>query len=248
MYLRTCLLAAAVIAWSAAAQDPPTANVKGMLHDDQNPIVQGYLIELNSMATHQSIERIEVASDGEFRAPRVPHGDYMLRVTNYHGDTVMQQHVTVNGSSIPIEVRLPQRPASPTGGTVSVRQLLNPPQKKALNASLTAQRFSESGHFVEAAAEYEKALKISPDFAVAHSNLGVQYLRLGRFDDASIEIQRALAIAGPNAHDLTNLAYAQFKLGQFVQSAASAEAALKLQPDAPNAAQIRMAALQRLGR
>jgi tetratricopeptide (TPR) repeat protein len=246
--LRYSLLAAAVIVWSAAAQEPPTATVKGTLHDGDKPIIRGYLIELNSMATHQSLERIEVAADGEFRAPRIPHGEYVLRVTNYHGETVAQQYITVNGSPVPFDIRLPEVPASPTGGTVSVRQLLSPPNKKAMNASVTAQHFSESGRFGEAAAEYEKAVRISPDYAVAHSNLGVQYLRLGRFADAATEIRRSLEIAGPNAHDLINLGYALYQLGEFAESAASVEAALKLQQDVPNARQILQAARQQLNR
>ena len=42
--------------------------------------------------------------------------------------------------------------------------------------------------------EYQAALRINPDYAEAHYNLGVVYTRQGRIDEAIRELQAALRI------------------------------------------------------
>jgi tetratricopeptide (TPR) repeat protein len=226
--IRNCLLAAVVLAVSAPAQEPLTANVKGRLRAGNEPVVHGYLIELNNLATHATIDRIEVAADGEWSARHVPFGDYLVRVTTYHGDTIAQSFVSVNQQIAPVELHLPAPPASPSGGTVSLRELRNPPRRQAVDLSEAAQRFAGSGRFDRAASELEKAVRISPDYAAAHSNLAVQYLRLGKNREAEAEVRLAMEIAGPNVQDLSNLAFAQLSQERFGEAKASAQAALKL--------------------
>src|SRR5215204_1047558 len=96
------LLAAALLAVSLQAQDT-LATVKGRLSDGSNSIAGGYVIELTNLTTRASIGRIEVGFGGEFTARHVPFGDYLARVTTYHGDTVAQQFVTVNQSMTQME-------------------------------------------------------------------------------------------------------------------------------------------------
>jgi tetratricopeptide (TPR) repeat protein len=195
----------------------------------------GLVVEFSDIRTRTVISHIEVSSDGEFSAARVPFGDYMVRVTTYHGDPVTQQIVTINNSVTPIDIRMPDRKPVPSGRTVSMRELQNPPARQAIDASMAAQRFAASGNYDKAAGELEKALRVSPDFAVAHSSLGVQYLRLGRHDAAAGEIRRAIEIGGPNPRDLSNLAFALLATEHFPEAAANARAALKLQKDFPAA-------------
>lgn len=236
MSIRNRLFGAVLLAVSAAhAQDILTANIRGTVHTGSDAPVQGYFVQLSNLSTRLSIDRIEVGSDGGFSARHVPYGDYLARVTTFHGDTITQQFITVNQSTGQVELRIPGRPQSPTGQTVSVRELRNPPRRQALDASAAAQRFAESGKFDQAAAELEKAVRISPEFAPAHSNLAVQYLRLGRYEAALREIERALELAGPMAVDLSNLAYSQLMLERFEEAAENARAALKLRKDFPAA-------------
>jgi tetratricopeptide (TPR) repeat protein len=227
------LFAAVLLAVSAQAQDAITTNVRGIVHTDTP--MQGYFVQLSNSATRTSIDRIEVASDGGFFVRHVPFGDYVVRVTTFHGDTLAQQFVTINQHVPLIELRMPGLPKSPTGGTVSVRELRNPPRRQALDATAAAQRFAASGKFDRAAVELEKAVRISPGYAPAHSILAVQYLRLGRHEAAEVEIRRAIELAGPTAIDLSNLAYAQLALERFPEAAENARAALKLRRDLPAA-------------
>jgi tetratricopeptide (TPR) repeat protein len=220
---------------SAGAQQPQTANVKGRLHAAGDTSFHGYVIELESLSSHEIAGRVEVNFEGEFSAAQVPYGDYMVRVTTYHGDRVAQQLVVINQNPAQIDLRLPDRPGGPSGRTVSAKELRHAPDRKAVAASIAAERFTDAGQFDRAAAELEKAVEISPDYALAHSNLGAQYLRMRRFEDAAAEIRRAIELAGPNPHDLSNLAFAQLSLKQVPEAIESARAALKIRKDTPSA-------------
>jgi tetratricopeptide (TPR) repeat protein len=212
---------------------PLTTNLRGRLVGGGEGSFDHYLVELESIATHTIMSRLEVKSDGEFGANYVPCGDYVARVVTFHGDQVAQAFLTLAREGMPVEVRLPGRPAlKPTGQSVSIRELRNPPSRKALDASMAAQRFSEAGKYERAVAELEKAVSLSPDFALAHSNLGVQYLRMHRFAEAEAQIQRAIEIAGPNPLDLSNLALVQYALKRYPQAMESARAVLKTKRDA----------------
>jgi len=224
LYGLVSLLACAL---AAGAQDPPMANVTGRLHGG-DPILRGYLIELEPLGPHGAASpQADVRADGEFAIRNVPYGEYLLKVVTYRGDAIAEQFVTVQehgGGSL--DVRLPAPPPMPTGGTVSFKQLQHPPARKAVHAATTAQRLAESGRTEQAAGELEKAVRISPDYAAAHTNLGVQYLRLHRFEEARVEIQQALEIAGPNAVDLGNLAFAYAGLQRLDDAIAAARRAL----------------------
>jgi tetratricopeptide (TPR) repeat protein len=172
--------------------------------------------------------RLDVSLHGDFTARSLPFGDYMARVTTLHGDTVSQQLISITQPVAVVDLRLPPRPAMPTGATVSARELRNPPRRQAVDLSEAAQRFAGSGRFDRAASELEKAVRISPDYAAAHSNLAVQYLRLGKYREAEAEVRLAMEIAGPNVQDLSNLAFAQLSQERFGEAKASAQAALKL--------------------
>ena len=56
-------------------------------------------------------------------------------------------------------------------------------------------------------------VKLSPEFAEAHTNLAAQYLRLGQYEQARGQSTLAMEIAGRNTRDLTNLATAVLALG-----------------------------------
>jgi tetratricopeptide (TPR) repeat protein len=233
MFQSHCIWAASLLAAPLIAQMEPTATIKGRLSGGDETMLNTYVIEITNLSTRAIFDRIDVSFNGDFSVRGVPLGDYLARVTTYQGDLVAQQFVSVNQSITPVDVKLPGRPVTPSGRTVSVRELRNPVRRQAVEASLTAQRLSASGKFERAAVELEKAVKISPDYAAAHSNLGAQYLRLGRCVEAEAEIRRALEIAGPNPQDLSNLAYAELMQERFDEAGQTARSALKLRKDMP---------------
>ena len=217
--------------WLSSSMAAEIPVVRGELNPPASGSIQGLLVILESISTHTEISRAEIRGPGSFEFRDIPAGDYTLRVTNGFGRTVCQQFVTIQDHMPELEIRLPERESNGSGAgavTVSVTQLTHPPRKKAVQAFQSARRLSEEGKYGDAMTELEKAIRISPQFAAAHTNLAVQHFRLGRFEDAIAESDRAIQIGGPNPIDLCNLATAQARLRRFAEAEKSARAALRL--------------------
>jgi tetratricopeptide (TPR) repeat protein len=193
-------------------------------------------LELYDMRNHIRVDSAQQDGDGSFTLRRVPYGDYQLIVADGAGDPVHQEFITISGITAPITITLrgidrPQRP----GGPVSLSQLQHPPAKKAFQAMQAAQRFSQSGDHEKAEVELQKAVRISPYFADALTNLAVQHIYMKRYGEAQAELSRALEIAGPNPLILTNLAATECALDRATEAIRYARAALQLEPDYPQA-------------
>jgi tetratricopeptide (TPR) repeat protein len=150
--------------------------------------------------------------DSGFEFPHVTPGEYTLRVVAPEGETICERQASVGQWQTEIDVRVPDPPVNrPSGaaGTVSVKQLLHPPSKKAYRSFAAARKFTASGDYSRATAALERAVAESPDYAEAHINLGVQYIRAGRYPQAEAEFRRATDIAGASAPALCNLAWVQ---------------------------------------
>ncbi len=217
---------------------PPevVSTIKGELHSDSTVPFHEYLVEVGDIGHSTDTHRAEVQFDGTFQLRDIHSGTYTLRVTTLNGDLVHQELVTVAPQTGPLTVRLPTPRAKPSApGTISFTQLRHPPSRKAFQAMEAAQRYSESGQTEKAVEELEKAVRISPEYADAYTNLGVQHIRMGRFQEACDEFSRAIAIAGPSTPRLSNLAYAQRQLHRLPEAIESARAALRLDPSSPQA-------------
>ena len=127
----------------------------------------------------------------------------------------------------------PQPSNRPPSGSVSLRSLKHPPKGKAMDLFLKAQGYSEKGDTAHAAEALERAIKISPDFADAHINLGAQYLRMHKWEEGIEELTKAGEIAGPNAMALSNLAFAQMYLHRYDDALGNLKQSLSLAPRAP---------------
>lgn len=218
------------------AQPHLASTYDGEVHSDTETVMHGYVVELEELTSHRSFAQADVELDGSFRFRNVPYGDYVLKVQTYSGDVLQQAYVTVDAKVSPPTLQLPkQKQSRPPSGGISAGRLLHPPDKKAYKVFVVAQKLSESGKYAEAARELQRALEISPDYADAHSNLAVQYMRLGRFEDSVAESSRAMEIAKPNVVDLSNMACAQNALHRVPEAILSARAALELEPGNANA-------------
>ncbi len=196
----------------------------------QNPIlVADYSIQLLDMSNRTIVATSFGDTVGGFSFRGIPGGRYVARVVDGSGYVVREEIVTLDGVSPSVQLagHGPQR--TPQGaGSVSVRQLLNPPSKAAIKAFTESQKYSKAGQYQDAAVALEKAIKLSPDFAEAHTNLAAQYLRLGEFQRAQEQARLGMEIAGPNIYDLTNLATVAWALGRNAEALDYARAALRL--------------------
>jgi tetratricopeptide (TPR) repeat protein len=93
--------------------------------------------------------------------------------------------------------------------------------------------FEQSGRVPEAIAQYETALRIKPDYAEAHNNLGLVLSEIaGRLPDAIAEYETALRIKPDYAEPLYNLGNTFLNLpGRLPDAIAQYEAALRIKPD-----------------
>jgi tetratricopeptide (TPR) repeat protein len=185
---------------------------------------------MEAVSSHVQTAQADVRGDGSFEFRDIASGEYILRVTDGHGLTVCQQFVAIHDYMPELNVRLPERESNGAAGaaTVSLKQLMHPPHRKAVHAFENAQRLSSAGKYDDAVSELQKAIRISPEFAAAHTNLAVQYFRMGRFEESAAESARAIQIGGPDPHTLVNLATAQARLHRFAEAENSARAALRL--------------------
>jgi tetratricopeptide (TPR) repeat protein len=215
-----------VLAWP---QGLPALIVRGEAQTGASLVNQA-TAELFDLRSHDRVAISDVRSDGTFDFPSVPSGLYRLAFTDPRGDVIYETEVSVGGAKV-IQVSIPdQRVNRPPSGGVSVAQLMHPPDRKAVQAALAAQKLSAAGDYAGAAEKLERAVQISPDFADAYANLAAQHIRLGKYPQALDEIARAAEIAGPTALSLCNAAAAQVALGRQSQAMDSLWRALELDP------------------
>jgi len=230
---RITILSAALWISMAPAYSQGNSTVRGEI--EGGGLLEGYSVSLYDLERHTSVYTAELHG-GAFELRSAPPGAYMVTINNERGDEIYREGVTVRGGMAPITIRLPKiEQPRPVSGAISVRELQHRPTAKALRAALRAEKFSASGDVPKAAASLEKAIALSPDFADAHTNLGAQYIRLGRYADALKETQTAIELGGATPLLLCNLAFAQVSLNHLTDALESIRAALRMQPDYPQA-------------
>ena len=219
-----------------AASEVPI--VRGRINTPNHDLVQGLCVSIEDASSHARTAQADVRIDGSFDFRDISTGSYTLHVTDRSGQALWQQSVDIQMPMPDVEVRLPDREPDRGGSrtsTVSLTELMHPPDKKAVKAFERALHLAAKGKYEDAATELEKAIGISPEFGVAHTNLAVQYFRLGRYEESAQESARAIQINGPQAVSLSNLAAAQAHLQRFDEAEKSARAALRLNSSYLNA-------------
>ena len=226
--LAACLLLV-FLAAVACGQSQAASAFKIELKSD-DPILVGYSCYLEEYATRRRFGVEDVRPDGACTFRETPYGDYRLIITDSRNTAVYEDLVTVSQYGPSTSIRLPEHPLPP-GGPVSLNRLQHPPTRQAYSAMRSAQRFSQAGDYRRAAGELQKAVNLSPDFADAHWNLAVQYIRLGELQQSVDESRRGMQLEKPGAPQLCNLAYAQLQLKQYAEAIQSATASLRVEPD-----------------
>jgi tetratricopeptide (TPR) repeat protein len=95
-----------------------------------------------------------------------------------------------------------------------------------------ADMLSESGQTEAALAEYNKAIELRPNHAVAHNNLGYNgYYRQQQYDKAIAEYQKAIKLRPDFGLAYNNLGIALAAEKKFAEAAASFNAAIKCEPN-----------------
>ena len=95
-----------------------------------------------------------------------------------------------------------------------------------LGAALAA-----GGQMEEAIAEYQKAVRINPNFAEGRNNLGDALYKNGQLDESMAEYEKVIAMAPNFAEAHYNLANALVKKGQVDEAIAQYQQALQIRPN-----------------
>jgi protein O-mannosyl-transferase len=106
----------------------------------------------------------------------------------------------------------------------------------------------QAGQPEKAAAAFQRALQLKPDFADACNNLGIALKRTGRFSEAIRSYEQALQIKPNFAEAYYNLGDALEQVGRIEDAINQYEQALRIQPDLTEAHYSLGGALVRLGR
>src|SRR5215204_908175 len=113
-------------------------------------------------------------------------------------------------------------PAKPTGRTT--------PAVTAESLNARAETAIDAGRFAEAVEPLRQALKLKPDFADAHYNLGFALHSLGQSAEAVEPLRRATQLDPADADAPVYLGAALAKLGRHAEAAAAYEQAARLSP------------------
>lgn len=215
------------------AQMPGTCELKGEIQDAPGQPSDAAMVELTDLQGQRPYEQVKLNGDNSFSMHNVRCGEYSLRVLDSAGRMLRQEYITLHAESYPITVRMPKLPPKnrPASGGVSVAELQAPPvPRKAFRAFVRAQEYSQAGKYSSAAGQLQKAIRIHPAYAEAHSNLGVQYIRMQQPEKAVGELQKAIQIGPPVAMQYGNLSFAYWALERYPEAEAAARKALELEP------------------
>lgn len=104
------------------------------------------------------------------------------------------------------------------------------------------------GRFDEAVEQYQKALRLKPDFVAARNRLGITLNKLGRHHEATNEFLRAVELRPEEAYLHNNLGFSLYLEGNYTEALTELEKALQLTPDFARARMNYALVLAKLGR
>jgi len=91
--------------------------------------------------------------------------------------------------------------------------------------------YGSLGRYQDAIESYKQAIRIEPDYAVAHYNLGVTYGSLGRYQDAIESYKQAIRIKPDFAEAHCNLGVAYGILGRYEDAVEAFKQVIRINPD-----------------
>ena len=215
--LSLCLCLSAI----ASAQDMEidtkykTADTNSAVIEGRVALPSGFSAERNVRITLKNSQMVLSTrysnKHGEFRFDNLSEGVYYVQaeVDSEEFDPVVER-VSL-GRGIVSQVRLQLREnklalvvnASRVVSVAELRQSVPSAARKEYEAGL---KFEAKGDAASAAAHFQQALSIYPEYLAARNDLGAQYLKLKRIDEAEKHFQRVLQADPKNFN-------AQFNMG-----------------------------------
>jgi tetratricopeptide (TPR) repeat protein len=125
--------------------------------------------------------------------------------------------------------------AVPSGPSVSLARLRHNPPRKAVSFFLRGLKMASAGQWQNSANEFERAVRIDPQFSEAYGNLGTSLSATGQFEQAIGDFRRAIELDPATGVHHMNLGYALMRLGRAKDAEPEARTAVALDPTNGNA-------------
>ena len=109
--------------------------------------------------------------------------------------------------------------------------IIEPPKDIVDLAAFQAQQLPKRSLWKKEVAEYKEALRIDPNFAEAHFNLGVAYQEKGKLKEAIAEYQKTLEIYPNYLEAHNNLGILYFRKGLLDQALPEYQKTVEIKPD-----------------
>jgi len=202
--------------WAAAIAIPTTAGlaqssrdhtISGKLLFDQQIACERVRVDLEA-TENQPVETTYADPACNFRFLHATSQTYVIHVDVDGYEEVRQRIVGIEGVSnmiqmIPARTKMVRRGRTPA--VADITELMDQYPRKAVNLYTKAAENHKNGKNDQAIAQLEEAIKLAPNFYLAHNALGLMYRDAGRLDDAEEHFVRAHQINSHSADPLINL-------------------------------------------
>lgn len=105
------------------------------------------------------------------------------------------------------------------------------PGEQAIALNNRGNIYNRRQFYEKALADYDRAIRLKPDYANAYNNRGSAYIDLGDYERAVSDFDRAIEIDPSYAEAYNNRCEAELRLGVVEQAFADCRKAIDLQPD-----------------
>jgi tetratricopeptide (TPR) repeat protein len=222
------ILAALVLAWSAAPAAQTTGIIKGKIVDTKNQPVEGAEVVIESKDSGNRRFKVRSNKRGEYMQIGLQPGVWSVTATKEGVGTAMQELKVSIGASEEVNLTLSNVAAKNKEEAAKEAAM-----RKVFDEGVAA---SKEGNNDLAIAKFTEALQNSPDCYACHFNIGIAYIGKKDFVKAE-ESLLAAAKANPQAADPYNqLATLYNQQKQFDKAAAMAAEAGKRAGSSPGGA------------
>ena len=174
---------------------------------------------------------------GRFSIPGISDGTYNLEVQAESGPyaTVNQEVRVIYGAHPMLVITLRERgaPAKQNAGVISAAEIDHDIPDAARKEYEKGIQYSDKGKIEDAIDRFKKAIAISPNYLMAHNNLGAQYLKLGKWPEATKQFEAAIAINPKALNPRQNLAIALIEQKQYAEAIEHLNEALSIDSSSP---------------
>ena len=212
-----CALAAGARAQDHEAEqhvsaDSNTAVIQGKVTLPSGFAAKRY-VRITLSTAHSVLSTLYTNSSGEFQIRNLAEGVYYVQAEVQDGsfDPVSRRVELGRGLTVQLTLELREKgtPAAATAragarvvSAAELQQSVPPAAKKLYELGLKS---VGKGDFALAAARFEEALNIYPEYLAARNDLGAQYLKLKRLDEAEKQFKMVLARDARNFNAKYNL-------------------------------------------